>query len=127
MRDAEEVWDYCTIKFSTYHNMGGGEHRGLNLGLLWFEATAKGPNGRYEAGKSTEIPFSRVSEGYPKKQNPAHISVHRELTLALKKDGWKPISGGGAGWWEKRFRREPREAVSSLKQKIRGYFNLKEQ
>ena len=125
MESNQENWDHCTIKYTTYHNMGGGEHRGLNLGLLWFEADAKGPNGRYEAGKSAEIPFSRVVEGHPQQNNPAHISAHRELVTALKKDGWEPISGGGAGWWEKRFRRESGQAPPSLGQRIRGYFSQK--
>ncbi len=125
MNETQEDWDYCTITFSTYHNMGGGEHAGLNYGLLWFEAEAKGPNGRYRAGKSAEVPFGRVADGVPDQHNAAHQSVHRELVTALKKDGWKPISGGGSGWWEKRFRRAPGKAPLSLSQKIRRYFSRK--
>ena len=128
METEQEAWDFCTIVFRTYYNVGGGGYAGanaLNLGLLWFEADAKGPNGRYTAGKSSEIPFAQVQEGYPQKNNPAHVTAHRELILALKKDGWEPISGGGAGWWEKRFRRGPGKAPLSLSQRIRSYFARK--
>ena len=105
--------------------MGGGEHAGLNYGLLWFEAAAKGPNGRYNAGKSSEIPFGRVAEGVPDQRNAAHQSVHRELVTALKKEGWQPISGGGSAWWEKRFRRNASKTPRSFGQKIRRYFSRK--
>lgn len=115
-----EEWDYCQIKFSTYHNVGGGEHGGLNYGLLWFEANAKGTNGRYEAGKSTEVPFGRAIDGYPNADNPSHVSAHRELVIVLKRNGWQQVSGGGSGWWENRFRRDPARAPRSLGQKIRG-------
>lgn len=125
MSETQQEWDYCQIKFSTYHNVGGGEHAGLNYGLLWFEANARGPNGRYEAGKSTEVPFGRMAEGAPNERNPAHQSVHRELVATLIRNGWKPVSGGGAGWWEKRFRRDPASGPKTLRQKIRGMFTQK--
>ncbi|GJM42164.1 MAG: hypothetical protein DHS20C20_24460 [Ardenticatenaceae bacterium] len=121
-------WDYCTIVFRTYHNVGGGGDAGIsafNLGLLWFEADAKGPNGRYIAGKSNEVPFAQPAEGYPQKNHPAHVTAYRELAASLKKDGWQPISGGGSGWWEKRFRRHSRKAPRTVAQKIRSYFSMK--
>jgi hypothetical protein len=119
------AWDYCTIVFRTYHNVGGGEHGGLNYGLLWFEAEAKGKNGRYTAGKSAEIPFGRIVEGTPNSRNAAHIGVHRDLVNTLQSNGWKPVSGGGSGWWEKRFHREASQAPKSMLQKIRSYFPQK--
>ena len=122
MPEAKEAWDYCTITFSTYHNVGGGEHAGLNYGLLWFEANAKGANGRYEAGKSNEVPFAQPAEGYPQENHPAHATAYRELTASLKKDGWEPVSGGGSGWWEQRFRREASNTPESFLQKIRSRF-----
>lgn len=120
---AAKTWDYCTIVFRTYHNVGGGEHAGLNYGLLWFEAEAKGENGRYQAGKSTEIPFGRISEGVPDRHNAAHLSVYQDLVNNLKRDGWNPISGGGSAWWEKRFRREASQAPRSFLQKVRSFFS----
>ncbi len=125
MDETLQEWDYCTIKYTTYHNVGGGEHGGLNYGLLWFEAQAKGPNGRYTAGKSAEVPFGRMVEGAPDQRSSAHQSVHRDLVTALRRDGWKPVSGGGAGWWERRFRRDPARAIPSLSQKIRRFFASK--
>ncbi|MAT96294.1 MAG: hypothetical protein CL608_04055 [Anaerolineaceae bacterium] len=125
MEPEQETWDYCTIIFRTYHNVGGGEHGGLNYGLLWFEAEAKGPNGRYTAGKSTEVPFGRMADGAPDQRNAAHQSVHHDLVTLLRRNGWEPISGGGAGWWEKRFRRDPVKASLSLGQKIRRFFATK--
>ena len=118
-------WEYCTIIFRTYHNSGGGGYTGVtafNLGLLWFEANAKGGNGRFTAAKSAEIPFAQVAEGYPQEKHPAHQEAHRNLVLALKKEGWQPVSGGGAGWWEQRFRREASSAPKTLVQKIRALF-----
>ncbi|WP_420628323.1 hypothetical protein [Candidatus Leptofilum sp.] len=103
--------------------MGGGEHAGLNYGLLWFEAEAKGSNGRYQAGKSNEVPFSRVAEGIPDSHNPAHISIHSDLVHMLRKDGWEPASGGSSRWWEKRFRRDTSKAPQSLRQKIRSFLS----
>ena len=73
MNTEQKVWDYCTIVFRTYQNAGGGGYAGanaFNLGLLWFVADAKGPNGRYEAGKSNEVPFAQAAEGYPQKNHP---------------------------------------------------------
>jgi len=107
--------------------MGGGYAEPLanNLSLLWFVADAKGPNGHYEAGKSSEIPFAQVAERYPQENSPAHVAAHQELIMALKKDGWEPVSGGGSGWWEKRLRRAPGKASLSLSQKIRRYFASK--
>ncbi len=125
MNETQTEWDYCQIKFSTYHNVGGGEHGGLNYGLLWFEANAKGPNGRYEAGKSTEIPFGRMVEGVPNQHNVAHQGALRELVVILQRNGWEPISGGGSGWWEKRFRRDSTRAPHSLRQKFRSLFTRK--
>jgi hypothetical protein len=128
MDDYQKNWDYCTIIFRTHHNAGGGGYAGpgvFNLGLLWFVADAKGPNGRYEASKSNEVPFAQAAEGYPQKNHPAHVAIHRELILALKKDGWVPVSGGGSGWWEQRFRRNSSKATLSLGQKIRSYFSPK--
>ncbi|MCA9918649.1 MAG: hypothetical protein KC445_11895 [Anaerolineales bacterium] len=116
-------WDYCTIIFRTYHNSGGGGYAGVtafNLGLLWFEADAKGENGRFTAGKSAEVPFAQVSEGYPQEKHPAHQEAYRNLVFALKKDGWEPVSGGGAGWWEHRFRRATSQTSDSFLQKIRS-------
>jgi len=122
MDETAQDWDYCTIRYSTYHNVGGGEHGGLNYGLLWFEAEARGPNGRYTAGKSAEVPFGRMADGAPDQRNAAHQSVHRDLVIMLQKNGWKPVSGGGSGWWQKRFRRDPDKASPSLSQKIRRFF-----
>jgi hypothetical protein len=122
---APEKWDYCTIVFRTYHNVGGGEHGGLNYGLLWFEAEAKGENGRYPAGKSAEVPFGRMVEGVPDRRNAAHQSVHHEFVTMLHKNGWESVSGGGSGWWEKRFRRDPGKRPPSPLQKIRTYFSRK--
>ncbi|WP_420641789.1 hypothetical protein [Candidatus Leptofilum sp.] len=118
-------WDYCTIVFRTYHNVGGSEHAGLNYGLLWFEAEAKGVNGRYAAGKSNEIPFGRIAEGVPDSGNAAHVNVHQDLMNKLRQDGWEPVSGGGSGWWEKRFRRDASKAPQSFLQKVRSYFSKK--
>jgi hypothetical protein len=125
MDESPQDWDYCTIRYRTYHNVGGGEHGGLNYGLLWFEADAKGPNGRYTAGKSAEVPFGRMADGAPDQRNAAHQSVHRDLVTLLRRNGWQPISGGGSGWWEKRFRRDPHKATPTLSQKILRYFNSK--
>lgn len=117
------AWDYCTIVFRPYHNVGGGEHGGLNYGLLWFEAEAKGENGRYTAGKSAEIPFGRMAEGVPNARNAAQVSVHHDLVKTVQSNGWKLVSGGGSGWWEKRFRRAASQAPQSFLQKIRRYFS----
>ncbi|MBK8903050.1 MAG: hypothetical protein IPM53_17810 [Anaerolineaceae bacterium] len=122
MQREQDAWDYCTIVFRTYHNVGGGEHGGLNYGLLWFEAEARGHNGRYQAGKSSEVPFGRMAEGVPDSRNAAHVGVHRDLVNVLRNNGWEQISGGGAGWWEKRFRRHASKAPQSLLQKIRSFF-----
>ncbi len=125
METEQETWDYCTIVYRTYYNVGGGEHGGLNYGLLWFEAEAKGPNGRYTAGKSTEVPFGRMVDGAPDQRNAAHQNVHSDLVTVLRRNSWGPISGGGPGWWEQRFRRDPQKAPPSLSQKIRRYFASK--
>lgn len=118
MDEQQAQWDYCTITFHTYHNVGGGEHGGLNYGLLWFEANAKGPNGRYLAGKSNEVPFGRMVEGVPNQRNAAHQSVHRDLLTALRQNGWEPVSGGGAGWWAKRLRRSSDKAPPTFFRKL---------
>ena len=115
-----DAWDYCTIVFRTYHNVGGGEHGGLNYGLLWFEAEAKGKNSRYTAGKSAEVPFGRMAEGAPNRRNAAHVGVHRDLVNHLHSSGWEAVSGGGAGWWEKRFRRDAGQAPQSFLNKIKA-------
>lgn len=121
MNEPKDEWEYCQIRYTTYYNMGGGEHAGLNLGLLWFFAAAYGPNGRYEAAKSPETPFAREADGFPDKNNPSHLSLHQQLVDTLISDGWQPLSKRGTSWWQQRFRRRPREIKPSLFKRMLDY------
>lgn len=125
MEQTDAEWDYCTITYRTYINVGGGEHGGLNYGLLWFVAEAKGVNGRYIAHKSPETPFHRMAAAFPEKSNPSHVSLHQDFVQALLRDGWQPVSGGGAAWWQKRFRRQSRKAKPTVWQQLWHNFTQK--
>jgi len=115
-----EMWDYCEIKYTTYHNFGGGEHAGLNLGLLWFVGRAEGPGGPYEAGKSPEVPFGRAGEGVPDRTNPTHHSLHQQLVDDLLREGWQLLPERGPAWWQRRFKRKARARPRSWVQRIFG-------
>lgn len=118
----KDDWEYCQITYRTDYNFGGGEHAGLNLGLLWFVAEAAGPNGSYEAGKSPEIPLARESDSFPDQRNPIHLNSHQQLTDTLVREGWQPLGGQGPTWWQRRFKREPRQKKQSLFQRLLDHF-----
>lgn len=118
----KDDWEYCQITYRTDYNFGGGEHAGLNLGLLWFVAETDGPNGSYEAGKSPEIPLARESDGFPDQHNPIHLSTHQQLIDTLVNVGWQPLSGQGSAWWQRRFKREPRQGERPFFHKMLDHF-----
>jgi hypothetical protein len=112
-------WDECQIAFRTRVSWGGGEHAGMDLGMLWFVAEAQGPHGSYEAAKSPETPIGREAELTPQLTNPVHASLLQQLVDDLVAGGWQPLRARGASWWQRRFRREARPAPRTLAQRLR--------
>jgi hypothetical protein len=126
MREMDEhspaEWDECQIAFRTRVSWGGGEHAGMDLGMLWFVAEAQGPHGSYEAAKSPETPIGREAELTPQQTNPVHASLLQQLVDDLVAAGWHPLRAHGATWWQRRFRREARAKPRTLAGRIRSLF-----
>ncbi|MCL4393240.1 MAG: hypothetical protein M1482_00180 [Chloroflexi bacterium] len=100
-------WETCEITFET-------NSRSSNR----FIASAVGPSGAYEAGRSEALTggaffeilddLAGVEKQGPSPEVERNVKVLHALVAQLVEEGWEPTEENGQHWWSVRFKRKTR-------------------